>query len=324
MASQLDFAGGTFVDGLVADADDSLRVVDAAVESHRRIVIAFVGLAFEARIAAAPGVKVVCRTAGSELEEVTDSAVRQAYRAMISFGVAGGLASHLRAGDWVVASSIQELENVSATDAVWSRKLLGMIPGSIHAPIVGVDEPVAEPAKKRELHRTTGAAAVDMEFRIWRHVLPPSTIFPSPRCEWWSIPRTAGCRPPLSSACVRMAAPCFRCIARPCCTAVADFAAGAGCGRCLRRSRRDGAGAACARPAFRAGRSRLASGGVGRTALLLPCGSRLPGKRGIGRATARLRAALFTYPRRTGLSLRDEFRIHIGLQAFEAAFAAVA
>jgi hypothetical protein len=56
MASQLDFAGGTFVDGLVADTDDSPRVADAAVESHRRLVIAFVGLDFEARIAAAPGV----------------------------------------------------------------------------------------------------------------------------------------------------------------------------------------------------------------------------------------------------------------------------
>ena len=163
MASQLDFAGGTFVDGLVDDADDSLRVADAAVESHRRLVIAFVGLAFEARIAAAPGVQVVCRTAGSELESVADSAVRQGYRGMISFGVAGGLASHLRAGDWVVASSIRESQTVRATDAVWSRKLLGMIGDAIHAPIVGVDVPVAEPAKKRELHRTTGAAAVDME-----------------------------------------------------------------------------------------------------------------------------------------------------------------
>ena len=87
MASQLDFAGGTFVDGLVADADDSLRVADAAVESQRRLVIAFVGLDFEARIAAAPGVQVVCRTAGSELEEVADTAVRQGYRGLISFGV---------------------------------------------------------------------------------------------------------------------------------------------------------------------------------------------------------------------------------------------
>lgn len=166
MASQLDFAGGTFVDGLVDEADDPLRIADAAVESHRRLVIAFVGLAFEARIAAAPGVLVVCRTAGSELEKVAASAVRQGYRGMISFGVAGGLASHLRAGDWVVASAVRESQTVRATDAVWSRKLLGMIAGAIHAPIIGVDAPIAEPAKKRELYKTTGAAAVDMESHV--------------------------------------------------------------------------------------------------------------------------------------------------------------
>jgi len=167
MASQLDFAGGTFVDGLVAEADDTLQVAgSAAVETHRRLVIAFVGLAFEAKIAAAPGVQVVCRTAGSELEAIADSAVRQGYRGMISFGVAGGLASQLRAGDWIVASSIREAHTVRQTDAVWSRKLLGMIDGAIHAPIVGVDSPIAEPAKKRELYRATGAAAVDMESHV--------------------------------------------------------------------------------------------------------------------------------------------------------------
>jgi adenosylhomocysteine nucleosidase len=166
MASQLDFAGGTFVDGLVADADDSLRVADAAVESHRRLVIAFVGLAFEAKIAEAPGVQVVCRTAGSQLETIAENAVRQGYRGMISFGVAGGLASHLRAGDWVVASSIREEQTVRPTDAVWSRKLLGMVDGAIHAPIVGVDLPVADPARKRELYKTTGAAVVDMESHV--------------------------------------------------------------------------------------------------------------------------------------------------------------
>ncbi len=166
MASQLDFAGGTFVEGLVADTDDSLRIADAAVETQRRLVIAFVGLDFEARIAAAPGVQVVCRTAGNELEEIADSAVRQGYRGLISFGVAGGLASDLRPGDWVVASSVREARTVRATDAVWSRKLLGLVNGSIHAPILGVDLPIAEPAKKRELYRTTGAAVVDMESHI--------------------------------------------------------------------------------------------------------------------------------------------------------------
>jgi len=78
MASQLDFAGGTFVDGLVSDAEDTFRVADVAVEEHRRTVIAFVGLAFEARIAAGPGVHVVCRTAESEFEAVADNAVRKA------------------------------------------------------------------------------------------------------------------------------------------------------------------------------------------------------------------------------------------------------
>jgi hopanoid-associated phosphorylase len=100
------------------------------------------------------------------LEKVADSAVRQGYRGMISFGVAGGLAAHLRAGDWVVASSIRESHTVRKTDAVWSRKLLGLVDGAIHAPIVGVDVPVAEPAKKRELHKATGAAVVDMESHV--------------------------------------------------------------------------------------------------------------------------------------------------------------
>jgi adenosylhomocysteine nucleosidase len=166
MASQLDFAGGTFVDGLMNGADDSALVGDVAVESPRRLVIAFVGLDFEARIAASPGVLVVCRTAGSELETVADSAVRHGYRGMISFGVAGGLQGNLRAGDWVVASTIRDSHTVRSTDPVWSRRLLGLIDGAIHAPILGVDHAVAEPAKKRELYKTTGAAVVDMESHV--------------------------------------------------------------------------------------------------------------------------------------------------------------
>lgn len=166
MASQLDFAGGTFVEGLVNDTAAPFRVADAVVEDSRPVVIAFVGLAFEARIAAGPGVHVVCRTGGTELEIAADNAARQGYRGMISFGVAGGLASHLRAGDWVVASAIREAHVVRPTDPGWSRKLLGKISGAIHAPILGVDVPIAEPAKKRELHRTTGAAVVDMELHL--------------------------------------------------------------------------------------------------------------------------------------------------------------
>jgi adenosylhomocysteine nucleosidase len=240
MASQLDYAGGTFVDGLVSDADATFGVADAAaapdnhrLDNQRRSVIAFVGLAFEARIAAGPGVMVVCRTAGSELERVADTAVRQGYRGMISFGVAGGLASHLRAGDWVVASAIRENETVRATDAAWSRKLLGKIDGAIHAPILGVDDPVAEPAKKRELHRTTGAAVVDMESHTMARVasehklafaalrvvvdpahreVPPAALInmrPDGRANIWAVMRDLMMRPSQLRPMARVAADAF-------------------------------------------------------------------------------------------------------------------
>ena len=166
MTYHLDFAGATFADGLVDTGDDTGKVADLPAERQQRTVIAFVGMAFEARIAAGPGVLVVCRTGGSKLAPIAESAVRHGYRGMISFGVAGGLASHLRAGDWVVASAVRESHTVRVTDAAWSRRLLGMISGAVHAPILGVDAPVAEPAKKRELHRATGAAAVDMESHV--------------------------------------------------------------------------------------------------------------------------------------------------------------
>jgi adenosylhomocysteine nucleosidase len=165
MASQLEFAGATFVDAIV-DGSDATPVADVGAERHRRTVIAFVGMAFEARIAAGPGVLVVCRAGGREFGKVAENAARQGYRGMISFGVAGGLATNLRAGDWVVASAVRESNTVNRTDPAWSRRLLNMIGGAVHAPIVGVDAPVAEPARKRELHRTTGAVAVDMESHV--------------------------------------------------------------------------------------------------------------------------------------------------------------
>jgi len=166
MGPQVDCVGATFAEELVNSGDGACEVAALAVENNRRIVIAFVGMAFEAKIAAGPGVQVVCRSAERELASVVQSAVRQGYRGMISFGVAGGLTAGLRAGDWVVASAVLESQTIRATDSAWSGKLLGMIDGAVHAPIVGVDDPVAEPVKKRELHRNTGAAAVDMESHV--------------------------------------------------------------------------------------------------------------------------------------------------------------
>ena len=93
-------------------------------------------------------------------------ALKRGCRSIISFGVAGGLAPHLRAGDWIVASSIIDAQQSRPTDQTWSKKMLGIIPGARHAPIVGVDSAVTDTTAKREMHVQTGAAAVDMELHL--------------------------------------------------------------------------------------------------------------------------------------------------------------
>jgi hopanoid-associated phosphorylase len=131
-----------------------------------RFVIALVGMAFEARIASGPGVVVICRNTQSELAASLDQAVKRGCRSIISFGVAGGLAPHLRPGNWVVASSIIDAQQSRPTDRSWSETILKMIPGAEHRPITGVDYAVAAPEAKRRMHVETGAATVDMESHL--------------------------------------------------------------------------------------------------------------------------------------------------------------
>src|SRR6204780_2931289 len=119
--------GATLSEPPLADSDFADRFADSALESQHRTVIALVGMAFEAKIAAGPGVLVVCRNSRRELASVAESAARQGYRGIISFGVAGGLDSSLRTGDWVVASAVLESQIARATDPAWSRRLLNVI-----------------------------------------------------------------------------------------------------------------------------------------------------------------------------------------------------
>jgi adenosylhomocysteine nucleosidase len=148
---------------MLGDGGGVGEVAGFALKYRHPIVIAFVGMAFEAKIAAGPGVLVVCRNNRHDLAAVAGHAARKGYRGIISFGVAGGLAANLRTGDWVVASHVLESQITRSTDAAWSNSLLEAIAGASYAPILGVDSPVAEPTMKRDLHLATGAAAVDME-----------------------------------------------------------------------------------------------------------------------------------------------------------------
>jgi hopanoid-associated phosphorylase len=129
-------------------------------------LIVVVGLAFEARIAAGAGKQVICAGIGRDLAGAIDRVVTPASRALISFGVCGGLAPHLKPGSCIIASGVRSHKGRVATDPVWSQRLLEALPNSIHGELLGVPGPIAEPGSKRALHEETGALAADMESHV--------------------------------------------------------------------------------------------------------------------------------------------------------------
>src|SRR4030088_2242521 len=133
--------------------------------STRGDVVAVTCLALEARIALGPGVSVIC-THASQLIAALERAAKRGASGIISFGIAGGLAPHLAAGDWVVGSRVRTEEECFPTDRAWARALLAALPGAVHAEIIGADAPVAHPQEKRRLHARTGAVAVDNESHV--------------------------------------------------------------------------------------------------------------------------------------------------------------
>jgi hopanoid-associated phosphorylase len=130
-------------------------------------VVVAVGLDFEERLALGVGHAKVCRGRGPVMAAALAAAIEPGCSGVISFGIAGGLDPKLRAGAHIVASSVICAKGaIATTDARWSQLLLNARPNAVHAPILGVDEPMMGPiGKMRKFHRT-GAVAVDMESHI--------------------------------------------------------------------------------------------------------------------------------------------------------------
>ncbi len=129
-------------------------------------MIVVVGLAFEARIAAASGLRVICAGDGRQLRPTLHEAIAVGCRGLISFGIAGGLAEGLRSGTCIVASGIVSTGGQLPTDRLRSQALLQAMPGAVSGLLAGAPGPVATPEEKRALHRATGALAVDTESHV--------------------------------------------------------------------------------------------------------------------------------------------------------------
>ncbi len=136
-----------------------------------RPVLVVTGLVQEARIAAGPGMMVICSSSDpQQLRALLTVFDPNSIRGVISFGVAGGLDPSLKAGDIVVATE------VTAGDARWLAGLSlsedhiarAAIGGRrvVRGVLAGAEEVVVAQARKAALHLRTGAAAVDMESHI--------------------------------------------------------------------------------------------------------------------------------------------------------------
>lgn len=93
--------------------------------------------------------------------------MRSEVAAIVSFGIAGGLAPGLSAGTPLVGRAIiaQDGQHFEC-DRSWAQGLANALGGAPIVDIAGVDVPIADPAHKRALHVATGAVAVDMESHI--------------------------------------------------------------------------------------------------------------------------------------------------------------
>jgi adenosylhomocysteine nucleosidase len=136
-----------------------------------RPVLIVTGLVQEARIAAGPGMAVICSSSDpQQLRALLTVLDPTTIRGVISFGVAGGLDPTLKSGDVVVATEVMAgdarwlagltlNEDLIASVALGGRRI-------VRGRLAGAEEVVAARHVKAALHSETGAAAVDMESHI--------------------------------------------------------------------------------------------------------------------------------------------------------------
>lgn len=143
-----------------------------ATPQDEKPVLIVTGLKQEARIAAGPGLTVICSSSNPvQLREMMLSFDPASIRGIVSFGVAGGLNPELRSGDIVIASEIVSAKGRWLTAEALSEALHGLPEQGgphrvVRGVLAGVEEVVLGQVAKAALRSTTGADAVDMESHI--------------------------------------------------------------------------------------------------------------------------------------------------------------
>jgi hopanoid-associated phosphorylase len=145
----------------------SSRVAQA--QPHPRIAIV-VGMKAEGRIAnVSHDLTIVGGGSASQVEVGLSRAMHEAksqgrpLQGVLSFGVAGGLAAHLRPGDIVLPNAVHFDGEAYSCHKGWVRSLVRSLPHAHSGALLGADEPIGTSDDKRRLHHAHDALAVDME-----------------------------------------------------------------------------------------------------------------------------------------------------------------
>jgi adenosylhomocysteine nucleosidase len=135
-----------------------------------RPVLIVTGLVQEARIAAGPGLIVICSSSDpQQLRALLATLDSTSFRGVISFGVAGGLDPSLKTGDVVVATEVLSGDTRFLADMALNEEMIAraaLTRRVVRGGLAGVEQVIAARACKAALHLETGAAAVDMESHI--------------------------------------------------------------------------------------------------------------------------------------------------------------
>jgi adenosylhomocysteine nucleosidase len=126
------------------------------------------GLAAEARIARAAGFQVVVGAGDPErTTALVEAAIRHAH-CLISFGIAGGLAPHLRSGDVILSAEVIGPDQRWRANERFQEEISNLARqiGAAEGPVLGAGELLATEDDKARAWRDTGALAVDMESAI--------------------------------------------------------------------------------------------------------------------------------------------------------------
>jgi adenosylhomocysteine nucleosidase len=133
-----------------------------------RFLIAVTGLRAEARIAErSAGVRAVAGGGdAARLDKLVRQLAAQGGDAIISFGIAAGLAPDCSAGACVVGREVVYEDCSYSADPAWTGSIKTLIGCADLVTIAGVDRPLTRPSEKQALYQTRGAVAADMESHV--------------------------------------------------------------------------------------------------------------------------------------------------------------